>query len=337
MPVNLVSNHIINNLRRKMLDTRPLLIATDFPAISRDRLETLQVNLGYKCNLSCTHCHVNAGPKRTELMDLDTIKSVLEFIENQPVTTLDLTGGAPEMNPHFRYLVQKTAATGIKIIDRCNLTILGEPGFEDLPQFLATHGVTITASLPCYMEQNVEKQRGKNVYWESIAALKTLNQLGYGTDPSLELNLVYNPDGLNLPPNQQSLEQDYKKNLLAEHGITFNNLFTITNMPISRFGAMLLAKDLYQEYMDLLKNNYSAANLDTVMCKSLLSVDYQGFVYDCDFNQMLNMPMAWKGQVKTHLRDLIGKESQGNPIKIGEHCFGCTAGQGSSCSGSLST
>jgi len=319
-----------------MLDTRPLLIATDFPHISRQPLETLQVNLGYKCNLSCTHCHVNAGPKRTEIMDLETVDSVLEFIENWPVTTLDLTGGAPEMNPHFKYLVEKATASGIKIIDRCNLTILGEPGFEDLPDFLADQGVTITASLPCYMEQNVEKQRGKNVYWESVAALKTLNKLGYGTDSRLELNLVYNPDGLNLPPNQQSLEQDYKHNLQTEHGITFNNLYTITNMPISRFGAMLLAKGLYQEYMEILKGSYSEANLATVMCKSLLSVDYRGFVYDCDFNQMLKMPLVWKGMPKTRLRDLVGQDLQDNPIMVGEHCFGCTAGQGSSCGGSLS-
>jgi len=269
-------------------------------------------------------------------MDLETVDSVLEFIENWPVTTLDLTGGAPEMNPHFKYLVEKATASGIKIIDRCNLTILGEPGFEDLPDFLADQGVTITASLPCYMEQNVEKQRGKNVYWESVAALKTLNKLGYGTDSRLELNLVYNPDGLNLPPNQQSLEQDYKHNLQTEHGITFNNLYTITNMPISRFGAMLLAKGLYQEYMEILKGSYSEANLATVMCKSLLSVDYRGFVYDCDFNQMLKMPLVWKGMPKTRLRDLVGQDLQDNPIMVGEHCFGCTAGQGSSCGGSLS-
>lgn len=318
-----------------MLDTRPLLIKTDFPAISRDRLEVLQVNLGYKCNLSCTHCHVNAGPTRTELMDKSNIDGVMAFIHSQRVATLDLTGGAPELNPHFRALVSAARRTGMEVIDRCNLTILGEPGMEDMAEFLAEEGVTITASLPCYMEQNVERQRGKHVYWESIAALKKLNSLGYGKQPDLQLNLVFNPDGLDLPPSQMELEKDYKRELLQEHGIVFNQLFTITNMPISRFGGMLLAKGLYHQYMDILRDNYQVGNLQTLMCKSLLSVDYQGYVYDCDFNQMLDLPLSVNGQDRTHLSELLNSDLEDNPIIIGEHCFACAAGQGSSCGGAL--
>lgn len=318
-----------------MLDTRPLLLKTDFPAINRSALETLQVNLGYKCNLSCTHCHVNAGPTRTEQMDLDTVDLVLEFIQKHAVKTLDLTGGAPELNPHFKYLVRSARSTGMEVIDRCNLTILGEPGFEDMATFLAEQGVTITASLPCYSEQNVEKQRGKGVFWESIAALKNLNSLGYGSDSDKQLNLVFNPDGLNLPPAQAGLEDDYKRELLEQHSIVFNQLYTITNMPISRFGGMLLAKGLYHEYMALLRESYREENLDTVMCRNLLSIDYQGDVYDCDFNQMLKMPLLTAGKARSHLSDLIDRDLTNNPIVIGEHCFGCTAGQGSSCGGAL--
>lgn len=318
-----------------MLDTRPLLIKTDFPALQRHTLDTLQVNLGYTCNLSCTHCHVNAGPNRTEQMDLDTIDMVLQYLRTHAVKTLDLTGGAPEINANFKYMVQQARATGVEVIDRCNLTILGEPGYEDMAEFLASEGVTITASLPCYLEQNVEKQRGKGVYWESIAALKKLNKLGYGTKPGLQLNLVYNPDGLNLPPPQEALTRDYKRELLDKHGIVFNQLYTITNMPISRFGGMLLAKGLYHQYMDLLRANYRAENLDTVMCRNLLSIDYKGFLYDCDFNQMLDMPLRVQGQDRTHLRDILDSDLAGNPVVIGEHCFGCTAGQGSSCGGAL--
>ena len=318
-----------------MLDTRSLLIKTDFPAISRGILDTLQVNLGYKCNLTCTHCHVNAGPTRTEMMSLETIDLVLQHLRSHAVRTLDLTGGAPEMNPDFKYLVSAARATGAEVIDRCNLTILGEEGYEDMAEFLANEGVTITASLPCYTEQNVEKQRGKGVFKDSITALQQLNDLGYGADPGLQLNLVYNPDGLNLPPAQAGLELDYKRELKQQYGIVFNQLFTITNMPISRFGGMLLAKGLYHQYMDILRDSYRAENLETVMCRSLLSIDYEGFVYDCDFNQMLVMPLALNGKSRTHLSELGKQVLTDNPIAIGEHCFGCTAGQGSSCGGAL--
>lgn len=324
-----------------MLDTKPLLLNSEFPPISRQSIQTLQLNLGYLCNLSCTHCHVNAGPKRTELMSKATMDDVLSYVDVHSINTLDLTGGAPEMNPHFRYLVEEASKRGVSVIDRCNLTILTEPGYEDLAEFLAQHKVKITASLPCYAEQNVNEQRGKGVFQESIIALQRLNALGYGIEKDLELNLVYNPNGNFLPPNQEHLEQEYKDNLSRDHAIQFNHLLTITNMPISRFGGMLLAKGLYDDYMTLLKDNFSKDNLETVMCKSLLSIDWQGYVYDCDFNQMLEMPL--EHQVATiasdkkrwTIRELVDADLVNNRIVIGEHCYGCTAGQGSSCSGAL--
>ena len=318
-----------------MLDTRPLLLETDFPLIRRGRLETLQVNLGYLCNLSCTHCHVNAGPKRKELMSREMVDVVLEYVRKKSIRILDLTGGAPEMNPHFRYLVTEARKMDVEVIDRCNLMILLEPGYEDLAQFLADQQVVVTASLPCYLEENVEKQRGKGIYDGSIEALKLLNNLGYGKQDELQLNLVYNPVDLNLPPEQSGLEADYKRILKEQFGIVFNQLFTITNMPISRFGGMLLSKGLYNKYMGILKDNYSEANLDTVMCRSLLSVDYQGYVYDCDFNQMLKMPLLASSRPRPHLKDLLDDDLDNKMIAVGEHCYGCTAGQGSSCGGAL--
>ena len=318
-----------------MLDTRPLLLDSDFPLITRGQLDTLQVNLGYLCNLSCTHCHVNAGPRRKELMSREVVDLVLDYIRRKNIRILDLTGGAPEMNPHFRYLVEQARAMKVEVIDRCNLMILLEPGYEDLGAFLADNGVTITASLPCYSEANVEKQRGKGIFEGSIEALQKLNQLGYGRQESLQLNLVYNPVDLNLPPAQAGLEADYKRELDDKYGIVFNQLFTITNMPISRFGGMLLSKGLYDKYMDILKDNYAESNLATVMCRTLISVDYQGYVYDCDFNQMLKMPLLASDKPKPHLRDLLDDNLDGRLIAVGEHCYGCTAGQGSSCGGAL--
>ena len=326
-----------------MLDTRPLLLDTDFPALKRGTLDTLQVNLGYLCNLSCTHCHVNAGPRRTELMDLEGIDTVLAFIDQHNIHTLDLTGGAPEMNPHFRYLVREARQRGCIVIDRCNLTILQEPGYEDLAEFLAEYEVVVSASLPCYTEQNVNEQRGKGVFEDSIDALKKLNALGYGIQPNLPLCLVYNPNGSFLPPPQDILQADYQRTLKENHDIVFNQLLTITNMPISRFGSMLLSKGTYDEYMKLLKDNYVPDNLATVMCRNLISVDWQGFVYDCDFNQMLEMPLMAASssgllasdKAKVHLSELLGRNLAGESIAVGEHCYGCTAGQGSSCSGAL--
>lgn len=320
-----------------MLDSRPLLLETDFPLINRSQLDVLQVSLGYKCNLSCVHCHVNAGPSRTEIMDLETVNLVLAFAKQHAIKVLDLTGGAPEMNPHFRYLVKAARDLGIEVVDRSNLTILHEEGYEGLAEFLAENNVIITASLPCYSEENVEKQRGKGVFVESIEALQILNGLGYGIDGKRQLNLVFNPIDAVLPPPQIQLEAEYKEELKAKYGIVFDQLFTITNMPISRFGSVLMSKGQFNHYMDLLKSNYQTKNLETVMCRNLISVDWQGYVYDCDFNQMLELPLRLisSDRKKTHLSDVLGTDISGNEIMIGDHCFGCTAGQGSSCGGAL--
>lgn len=316
-----------------MRDTRPLLLESDFPPVQRATLETLQVNLGYLCNLSCAHCHVNAGPQRTEQMDRDTVDQVLAVLDAANLQTLDLTGGAPELNPHFRYLVVEARKLGVRVIDRCNLTVLLEPGQEDLADFLAQQGVEISASLPCYLRDNVELQRGKGVYDSSIDALRKLNALGYGGE--LVLDLVYNPVGAELPPPQQGLEQDYRRELQARFGIRFNQLLTITNMPISRFGSVLLAQGQYTDYMHLLRDNFSWANMETLMCRNLLSIDWQGYVYDCDFNQMLDLPVLSSDRHR-HISELLEDVTLlGSPIVTGEHCYGCTAGQGSSCGGAL--
>lgn len=324
-----------------MLDTHHLLSPTDFPAIRRKKVDILQVNLGYTCNLSCTHCHVNAGPKRTEQASLATVDAILTLAYEQGVSVLDVTGGAPEMNPHFRYLIREASARNIQVINRSNLTIMNEPGFEDLAQFLAEYRVNVTASLPCYQEKNVNEQRGKGVFDSSIEALKKLNSLGYARDQKLTLNLVYNPNGAFLPPEQKKLEATYKKQLFDAHGIIFNELLTITNMPISRFGSMLMSKGIYADYIGLLRSNYAAENLAGVMCLNLLSIDWQGYIYDCDFNQMLGWPLQDpRGLISTdkervHVSQLQSSNFSDNPIAVGEHCYGCTAGQGSSCGGAL--
>ena len=320
-----------------MLETLPLLEKTSFPPLCREGVTVLQVNLGYRCNQQCLHCHVNAGPKRTEMMDGETIQAVISYLRaSDSVKILDLTGGAPELNPHFRELVVAAVANSVTVIDRCNLTILNEPGQEGLAEFLAEHKVCVTASLPCYQKENVDGQRGKGVYERSIRGLKQLNSLGYGKEGTgLELNLVYNPTGPFLPPSQSQLEQDYKLRLSDEHGIVFNKLLTLTNMPIQRFGSSLISKGQFDDYMNLLRESYQETNLSTVMCRDLLSVDWQGYVYDCDFNQMLGLPIQFKNNKKSHLTDLIGKDLSGLPIVVREHCFGCTAGQGSSCGGAL--
>jgi radical SAM/Cys-rich protein len=320
-----------------MRDTKPLLVAREFPAINRSSLEILQVNLGYLCNLSCSHCHVNAGPTRTELMDKETIDIILEVIRTRGVKTLDLTGGAPEMNPHFRYMVTEARKLGVEVIDRSNITILCEPGYEDLGQFLVDQQVTIVASLPCYTQENVDAQRGKGVFDASIIGLHMLNDLGYGKGSDhLPLHLVYNPGGATLPPEQEGLKQDYKKRLKDDWNIEFDDLYTITNMPISRFGAVLLAKGQFHNYMQLLIDSYQTSNLDTVMCRNTVSVDYQGNLYDCDFNQMLEMPIENPQKEHRQVADLLKDDLSGESITVAGHCFGCTAGAGSSCSGSLS-
>jgi radical SAM/Cys-rich protein len=314
--------------------TLPLLQATGFPALRRRTLETLQVNLGYRCNQTCVHCHVNAGPTRKEMMDAETLALIPQVLAAQAIRSLDLTGGAPELHDGFRALVRAARSLGVTVIDRCNLTILFEPGQEDLAEFLAAERVEVTASLPCYSAANVDKQRGSGVFEKSIAALRRLNALGFGRAGSgLVLNLVYNPLGATLPPEQGALEATYKRELLEHFGIVFDRLFVLANMPIQRFGSLLVSKGQFNDYMRLLRENYAAGNLDGVMCRTLVSVDWQGHLYDCDFNQQLGL--ALPGQGRPHLRDLLRDDLEGRPIRVADHCYGCTAGQGSSCGGAL--
>lgn len=315
----------------------PLLEKTDFPPLRRMQLDTLQVNVGYRCNQSCLHCHVSAGPRRTEDMDQATAREVIRFLDASGVQALDITGGAPEMNAQFRYLVYEAFVRDVHVIDRCNLTILNEPGYEDLAEFLAEHSVEVVASLPCYLEENVDRQRGQGVFNASIEGLKRLNSLGYGRPGSaLTLNLVYNPQGPSLPPSQGELEVSYKRELGSSYGVEFNHLLTLANLPIGRFGSTLVSKGEFGGYMSLLRNAHQDANLESVMCRSLLSIDWQGYVYDCDFNQMLGLAMRRNGSSRVHISDLEGVNFEGQPIVVRDHCYGCTAGQGSSCGGALS-
>jgi radical SAM/Cys-rich protein len=318
-----------------MRDTLPLLDKVPFPAIRRGKLDTLQVNVGYRCNQSCFHCHVNAGPNRTEEMTADVADTVLEFVARRRIATLDITGGAPELNTNFRRLVTGARQAGAKVMDRCNLTILEQPGQEGLGEFLAENCVEVVASMPCYLQHNVERQRGKGVFDVSIRGLKKLNALGFGRDPALTLNLVYNPQGPSLPPPQASLEADYKRVLGENYGIVFNKLFVLANMPIQRFGSILVTKGEFDGYIDLLREAHLDANLDGVMCRHLMSVDWRGYVYDCDFNQMLDLPLSMGKRGGVHLSDLLDTDLTDNPIHTAGHCYGCTAGQGSSCGGAL--
>jgi radical SAM/Cys-rich protein len=316
--------------------TLPLLKSTDFPAIARRAIDTLQVNVGYRCNQACHHCHVNASPDRNEMMTRDVIDEVLRVLAARRIPTLDVTGGAPELNPHFRHLVREARRIGVHVMDRCNLTVLNEPGFEDLADFLAAERVEITASLPCYTKDNVDKQRGDHVFESSILALRKLNALGYGVEGSeLTLNLVYNPLGPYLPPAQDRLEADYRRELGAHFGVVFNRLYTLANMPIKRFGSTLITQGKFASYMALLRSAHNPSNLDSVMCRSLVSVDYRGYLYDCDFNQMLGIPLVVAGKPRRRVSDLLGAEIDTAPISVAEHCYGCTAGQGSSCGGAL--
>jgi radical SAM/Cys-rich protein len=317
--------------------TLPLLLKTSFPPLRRGAIDTLQVNLGYRCNQSCLHCHVNAGPNRTEEMSGELIDTVLAFLAASPaIKTLDLTGGAPEMNVHFRRLVAAARALDVRVIDRCNLTILEEPDQVGLAAFLAEQGVEVVASMPCYLEDNVDRQRGNGVFDASIRGLQALNALGYGQPGSgLTLNLVYNPQGPSLPPEQVALEADYKRHLHAHFGVVFNQLFTLANMPIQRFGSTLVSKGQFVPYMDLLKSAHRDANLDAVMCRTLVSVDWQGYLYDCDFNQQLGLPIWAADRPRLHLTEVTAAQLHGQTIQVADHCYGCTAGQGSSCGGAL--
>jgi len=319
-----------------MHETLPLLEKVPFPAIRRRRLDTLQINVGYRCNQSCVHCHVGASPHRTEEMTAEVADTVLEFLRNRRIATLDITGGAPELNPHFRRLVTSARALGVRVMDRCNLTVLEMDGQDDLAEFLASEQVEIVASMPCYLETNVDRQRGKGVFDGSIRGLKKLNALRYGREGSgLVLNLVYNPQGPSLPPPQAGLEADYRRVLGDTYGITFNRLYALANMPIQRFGSMLISKHQFAGYLDLLRHAHLDANLENVMCRNLISVDWQGFVYDCDFNQMLGLSVGWTGYRRVQLSELLDTDLEGHPIRVSGHCYGCTAGQGSSCGGAL--
>lgn len=321
--------------------TFPLLRDTDFPSLRRRELETLQVNVGYRCNQTCQHCHVNAGPTRKEMMGAEIAAVVVEVVGARSIRVLDLTGGAPELNPHFRSMVVGARAAGARVIDRCNLTVLSEPGQEGLSEFLARNEVEVVASLPCYSKDNVDAQRGDGVFERSIDGLQRLNSLGYGkAETGLVLNLVYNPLGPYLPPSQSDLERDYRRTLGESFGVVFNRLFTLANMPIQRFGSMLISKGQFAAYLQLLRDAYRPENLDGVMCRSLISVDWLGNLYDCDFNQMLGLPLGGKSPAspRRHLRDLLHDDHRKfdhAAIAVADHCYGCTAGQGSSCGGAL--
>jgi len=303
--------------------------------LTRSEVTTLQVNVGKRCDLACHHCHVEAGPKRSEAMDAATAARVIDLLERNPgIATLDLTGGAPELNPHFRELVRGARALGRQVIDRCNLTVFFQSGQDDTPAFLAEQGVKVVASLPCYTAENVEQQRGRHVFARSIEALTQLNRLGYGRgDGLLELDLVYNPLGPSLPPAQAELEATYRDELHELFGLRFDRLVTITNMPIKRFAHALEREGRYGEYLSLLVNHFNPATVPALMCRHLVSVGYDGAVYDCDFNQMLELPLGGATASIWDLDDL--SQLAGAPVSTGAHCFGCTAGSGSSCGGAL--
>ena len=315
-------------------EDRMMSTSIKFPSLHRSALTTLQVNLGYRCNQSCSHCHVNAGPSRTEMMGAELLELIPEVLTRRGMSCLDLTGGAPELHPGFRKLVMRARCLGVRVLDRCNLTILTEPGQETLSVFLAEQGVGVVASLPCYSAANVDQQRGDGVFERSLEGLRQLNALGYGHgDVERSLDLVYNPQGPFLPPPQAALEQDYKRELAAL-GIRFDRLLTLANMPVQRFARQLDLQGQLNAYQQLLVKAHNPDNLDAVMCRALVSVDWQGNLYDCDFNQQLGLAAAGKGR---HLRDLLdeGTLQVGQPIHTAAHCYGCTAGAGSSCGGAL--
>jgi len=322
-------------LIRNEKDLTSRLAASPLADLRRGRVKTLQVNIGKRCNLACHHCHVESGPLRTERLSEAGCERVLELLSLNPeVEVLDLTGGAPELHEGFRDLVRGARALGRRVIDRCNLTVFFEPDQEDTPEFLAEYGVEVVASLPCYTPENVEDQRGRNVFDRSIKALQDLNALGYGQgDSERILNLVYNPGGAFLPPKQDVLEAEFRERLGAEQGIVFDRLLTLTNMPIKRFAHSLEREGAYEEYMSLLVTHFNPQTLPDLMCRSLVSVDHRGQFYDCDFNQACEIPVRGSIRDIWQIDDLDGLE--GAPISVGTHCFGCTAGSGSSCGGAL--
>lgn len=298
-----------------------------------DKIETFQINLGKMCNQTCHHCHVDAGPDRKEIMTKETMQTCLDLINKHSFKRVDLTGGAPEMNPHFRWFVEEVYKTGAEILDRCNLTILtSNKTYRKLPDFFREHKVQVISSLPHYSKRHTDRQRGDGVFARSIEGLQMLNNVGYGMEGSgLELNLVYNPSGCFLPGDQKGLEREFKSKLKADFGIEFNQLFCITNMPISRYLDYLIKSDNIEEYMNKLIQNFNPDAAKGVMCKSTLSVSWDGYIYDCDFNQMLDLKVACKSS--THLKDFSLNELESRDIRLGQHCYGCTAGSGSSCGG----
>lgn len=302
------------------------------------KVDVLQINMGKYCNQACLHCHVEAGPSRKEMMTLETVESVLRFLEKSDINKVDITGGAPELNPYFDTLVERCVQLGRHVMDRCNLTVIFEPGKGYLPDFFQKNRVELICSLPCYTEENVDQQRGKGTFDQSIRALQLLNRLGYGiTDTGLELQLVYNPVGAHLPPPQDRLERDYRKILKEEYGIVFNHLFCLTNMPITRFEKFLKMRNEYHQYVELIKSAFNPATLDKVMCRDLLSVGWEGSIFDCDFNQMLELPMRNQQGKPLMIWDLCASGPENQSIIVGDHCYACTAGAGSSCGGSLIT
>lgn len=311
-------------------------IALNGGALRRRSVDVLQVNLGRYCNLACIHCHVGAGPTRTEMMSRENVEAVLRFLGATEIPTLDITGGAPELHDDFDYLVESARGLGRRVIDRCNLTVIFEPSKGYLPDFFRRHQVELVCSLPCYSIENVDKQRGKGTFVRSIRALQTLNEIGYGQPASgLILNLVYNPVGPHLPPRQEKLEQDYKRSLKEQFGIVFNRLYCLTNMPITRYATHLKLREEYDRYMKLLQDNFNAATLDQVMCRNLVSIGWDGSVYDCDFNQVLDLALPDEGGARRHIARLTLEQLLKPPISVGDHCYACTAGSGSSCGGAL--
>lgn len=304
-------------------------------ALQRTAAGVLQINVGKLCNLTCVHCHVNAGPKRKEIMSRETVDRIIDWFAATDIGTIDLTGGAPEMIPDFRHMIQRIRALPVRrrIIDRCNLTILLEPSFEGLAEFLAENEVEIVASMPCYQPENVNEQRGDGVFDASIAALQLLNRLGYGRSENRVLNLVYNPNGDFLPGPQAELEEDYRRELQKHFGIEFHHLYTITNLPVSRFASWLRHEGKYEAYMDLLVSAFNPQTIDGLMCRNTINVSWQGQIFDCDFNQMLKLPLG--GGEARYLWDVTPSELENQGIATGPHCFGCTAGAGSSCGGAL--
>lgn len=307
-------------------------LAANQRRLTRQLPRVLQVNTGKMCNLTCVHCHVNAGPHRKEIMTLETVDRILEWLRGTSLEVVDLTGGTPEMMPHFRYMVESIRDMGREVMDRCNLTILNEPGYEWVADFHAEHGVHIVASMPCYSPENVNAQRGEGVFDSSIKALQALNARGYGTDPKLKLDLVFNPIGAQLPPDQAELQAEYKRELQQHFGIVFDQLFAITNMPIARYTSYLKRQGRYEDYMQLLLESFNTGSIDGLMCRDTISVGWAGDIFDCDFNQQLGMQHGPKAEPE-RLWNLDLDDWLKRPIKTGVHCYGCTAGQGSSCGG----